>query len=213
MESKKTNIWRIILILIAIIFIALLISIFRKFMILSKLENLSKDALEKDNYYVQTYALKENSIEILKSYNKDSKYLSMLETMNKQTGEKGKLTVYSDNEDKISIIETQQEKIAILGDKTVGGKIGVNAYASYGQGVWSKLQLAITSDIGTENIGNKECYVINSVNGWKKWVNKETGLILRECNNGDVTDFNYEFDIVKDENIMKPDTSDCKIQN
>lgn len=44
------------------------------------------------------------------------------------------------------------------------------------------------------------------------WVEKDTGLIIREINGGIVAERFYEFDIVKDEDIIKPDISDCKIQ-
>lgn len=212
MKNKK-NIYKILLIFIVVVFIILFFSIFRKFIILSHLENISKDIAESDNYYVKTYALKENSIEIMKSYNKDAMYLSILETMDKNTDKQGKLTVYDDGKEKISIIEINKEKTAILGDKVVGGKIGINAYATYGKGFWSKLQLAILSNISTEYIGNKECYVVKSIYGWQNWIDKETGLIIRECTNGDITDFDYKFDVVQDEEITKPDMSDCVIQD
>ena len=48
--------------------------------------------------------------------------------------------------------------------------------------------------------------------GWKMWVDKENGTIVREINGGLVTERNYEFDSVKDEDIAKPDISDCEIQ-
>ena len=42
-------------------------------------------------------------------------------------------------------------------------------------------------------------------------IDKETGLTVREYTNGDISDFYYEFDVVEDSDIQKPDISDCKI--
>ena len=41
---------------------------------------------------------------------------------------------------------------------------------------------------------------------------KQTGIIVREINENSITDYNYKFDIVKDEDIINPDISDCKIR-
>ena len=213
MEKKKMKLWKKVLIVIGIIVIILLIAIIRKFVILSHLENISKSRINSNNYYVETYSLQGNCMQIAKSYNKENTYLTVLETISKNTGQKNQLTVYDNGAETISIIQTEQEKIALLGGPAVGGKISVNAYATYGQGFWSKFQLAMLSTITTEKINNKECYLVESVFGWKRWIDKETGLTVREYTNGDITDFYYEFDVVENSDIQKPDISDCKIVN
>ena len=211
MEKKKKKLWKKILIVIGIIFIILLIAVIRKFVILSHLENISKARINSNNYYVETYSLQGNCMQIAKSYNKENTYLTVLETISKNTGQENQLTVYDNAAETISIIQTDEEKIALLGGPAVGGKISVNAYATYGQGFWSKFQLAMLSKITTEKINNKECYLVESVFGWKRWIDKETGLTVREYTNGDITDFYYEFDVVEDSDIQKPDISDCEI--
>ncbi len=213
MEKKKMKFWKKILIVIGVIFIILLIAVIRKFMILSHLENISKSMINSNNYYVETYSLQENCMQIAKSYNKENTYLTVLETTSKNTGQENQLTVYDNGTETIRIIQTAEEKIALVGGTAVGGKISVNVYATYGQGFWSKFQLAMLSTITTEKINNKECYLVESVLGWKKWIDKETGLVIREYTNGDITDFYYEFDVVEDSDIQKPDISDCKIVN
>ena len=67
------------------------------------------------------------------------------------------------------------------------------------------------SRITTDNCNNTECYLIE-LDNLKMWVDKDSGLVLREINGSFVTERFYEFDIVKDEDIIKPDTSDCEIQ-
>ena len=213
MEKKKMKFWKKILIVIGVIFIILLIAVIRKFMILSHLENISKSMINSNNYYVETYSLQENCMQIAKSYNKENTYLTVLETTSKNTGQENQLTVYDNGTETIRIIQTAEEKIALVGGTAVGGKISVNVYATYGQGFWSKFQLAMLSTITTEKINNRDCYLVESVFGWKKWIDKETGLVIREYNNGDITDFYHEFDVVENSDIQKPDISDCKIVN
>ena len=213
MEKKKMKLWKKILIVIGVIFILLFIAILRNFMILSDLENISKDKMNSNNYYVETYSLQGNQIEIVKSHHKDNTYFTIRQVISKNDDSQRQLTVYSDGTETIGIIETEQEKIALLGNTVVGGKVSVNTYASYGQGFWSKFVFSVSSTISTEQINDKDCYLINSIFGLKKWIDKETGLIVREENNGDITDFSYEFGVVEDSDIQKPDISDCKIVN
>jgi len=47
---------------------------------------------------------------------------------------------------------------------------------------------------------------------YKIWVEKETGIIIRVMDIGYIINRNYTFDVVTDEDIIKPDISDCKIQ-
>ena len=66
--------------------------------------------------------------------------------------------------------------------------------------------------IKNETINNTDCYSIETLHGCKIWVEKQTGLIIRDINVDYITDYNYEFNNVKDENVVKPDISDCQIE-
>ena len=75
-----------------------------------------------------------------------------------------------------------------------------------------KIPLAFTARITTEKCNNKECYLIEVSKDYRIWVEKDTGIIVREINIDNITNRIYTFDEVKDEEIIKPDVSDCKIQ-
>lgn len=209
---KKTKLWKNVLIIIGIILIIVVLFVLRKFFILSNLEEISKNTLNYKNYYAELHTLQGDSVTIRKSYNKDSKYLTIAEFYGMNIEENKKITIYKNGEERIGKIQSGENKIAILNQDMVGGLIGINAYATYGMDFWAKLQLAITARITEEECLSKNCYLIESAHGWKMWVDKETGLIIREINGGIVTDYNYIFDYVTDEDIRKPDISDCKIQ-
>ena len=212
MEKSKMKIWKKFLIIFLIILLIFIIITLRKFIILANMEKVSKDIINSNNYYVELHSLQSYGVSISKSYNKDSRYLTIMETFDSNVPETRKLTIYNDEEGEIGIIQSGESKVAILDGSLVGGQIGINAFSTYGSGFWAKMQMALMSRITTEECSNKECYLIELSNGWKIWIDKESGLILREINGGYVTEFIYKFNTVKDSDIVKPDISDCKIQ-
>lgn len=215
MEEKiktKKHILRKVLLILLILLIIFLILTLRRFIIFNKIGNLAKDKVNSTNYYAEKVSIQGNTAEITKSYNKDSKYLTEHEFFETNIEEKRKITVYQDEKDQIGIIQSGETKIAIVNGTVLGGIVGVNTFQTYEMNIWYRLLLAATSRITSEQCNNKECYLIEPAKGWKIWIDKETGLIVRQINGSTVTDSYYEFDIVKDEDIIKPDISDCKIQ-
>ena len=74
-----------------------------------------------------------------------------------------------------------------------------------------KIQFVITSTITKEKYNDRDCYLIK-VDNSRTWVDKESGLVMRTMNGTWITERFYEFDVVKDEDIQKPDISDCRIR-
>ena len=101
-------------------------------------------------------------------------------------------------------------------NKNVIGGAQVTTYGMFGPDsgltVLQKIILSIISRISTEECNNKETFLVVMPDDWKMWVDKDNGTIVREINSGFVTERRYEFDIVKEEDIVKPDISDCEIQ-
>ena len=62
---------------------------------------------------------------------------------------------------------------------------------------------AITSRITTDECNNKECYKIET-NGLILWIDKDTGLINRQINGFGVAEIDYAFDVVNNNDIIKP---------
>jgi len=211
MENKKMKLWKKILIIVLIVSAILAIVIVRKFVIITNLVNESKEYVNKTNYFAVVQSLQNGTVNMVKSYNKDGNYLTTLRTYGKDIQDERGLIIYKKDSEEIGIIQSGEEKIAILEGTVVGGKINVVNIFSTLDNTIQQLQFAIMSRITTDNYGNIECYLIE-LDNWKMWVEKDTGLVIREINGGFVAERFYEFDIVKDEDIIKPDTSDCKIQ-
>lgn len=204
------RLWKKILIIVLILFAILAIFIVRKFIIITNLVNESKEYANKTNYFAVVQSLQNGNVNIIKSYNKDGNYLTTFRTYGKDIKDERGLIRYKKDSEEIGIIQSGQEKIAIL-DGSVLGEVNVVNIFSTLDNTMQQLQFAVMSRITTDNYGNIECYLIE-LDNWKMWVEKDTGLIIREINGGLVAERFYEFDIVKDEDIIKPDISDCKIQ-
>ena len=204
------KLWKKILIIVLILFAILAIFIVRKFIIITNLVNESKEYANKTNYFAVVQSLQNGNVNIIKSYNKDGNYLTTFRTYGKDIKDERGLIRYKKDSEEIGIIQSGQEKIAILDGSVLGEVNVVNIFSTF-DNTMQQLQFAVMSRITTDNYGNIECYLIE-LDNWKMWVEKDTGLIIREINGGLVAERFYEFDIVKDEDITKPDISDCKIQ-
>lgn len=204
------KLWKKILIIVLILFAILAIFIVRKFIIITNLVNESKEYANKTNYFAVVQSLQNGNVNIIKSYNKDGNYLTTFRTYGKDIKDERGLIRYKKDSEEIGIIQSGQEKIAILDGSVLGEVYVVNIFSTL-DNTMQQLQFAVMSRITTDNYGNIECYLIELEN-CKMWVEKDTGLIIREINGGLVSERFYEFDIVKDEDITKPDISDCKIQ-
>lgn len=215
MEKKKMKLWKKILIIVLLVFIVFVIHIIRNFVIISKLSNISAEYANKTNYIADVYSIQGNSINIAKAYNKDDKYLSSLEVKLNYTDEIRRLTIYRTEDDALGIIQSGETKIAILNDNVLGG-VQLSTFQMFGHesamNIFQKILFSAMTWITTEECRDKDCYYIEIQDEWKMWVDKDNGTILREINGSIITERTYEFGTVKDEDITKPDISDCQIQ-
>ena len=212
MENKKMKLWKKILLVVLAIFILYSIYVIRNFIILSNIVNVSKEYANKTNYIASLYSIQGDSVNISKSYNKDGKYLSLIQTKLNDINNSAKLTVYKSDNEGLAIIQTGDKKTAVLNNNVIGG-IQVFTFGSIvDDDILHKVVISAITRISTEECNNKDCYFIELSNKWKMWVDKENGTIVREINGGFVTERRYEFDVVKDTDITKPDISDCEIQ-
>jgi len=211
MEKKKMKLWKKILLLVLALLVAFAIFTLRKYIIITKLINASKDYEYKTNFTVDVYSMTKDTVTLTKIYNKDKNYLTTHKTYSNNITEIRNLTVYNKDNEKIGIIESGENKIALLNGNIVIGATGINTISEFDD-IKFKIPLAVTSKITEQECNGKECYLIELSKDYKIWVEKETGIIIREMDLMYITNRNYTFDVVKDEDIIKPDISDCKIQ-
>lgn len=211
MEKKKMKLWKKILLIVLALLVIFAIFTLRKYIIITNLINASKDYVVKTNYVSDVYCLTSDNVSLTKSYNKDGNYLNTHRTYSNNISDIRSLTVYNKDNEMIGIIQSGEDKIALLNGNMVGVTTSVNTISEFDD-IKLKIPLAFTSKITTEECNNKECYLIELSKDYKMWVEKETGIIVREMDLGYITNRNYTFDVVTDEDIKKPDISECKIQ-
>ncbi len=109
-------------------------------------------------------------------------------------------TSYINGNDKIAIVQREEEK-----EITDGFEVGNNLVkCAYNYWLYDNYLLkAITSRITTDECNNKECYKIET-NGLILWIDKDTGLINRQINGFGVAEIDYAFDVVNNNDIIKP---------
>jgi len=209
MEKKKMKLWKKILLVVLALLVVFAILTLRKYIIITKLINASKDYANKTNFMVNTYSLTNDSVVLTKSYYKDKNLFSETQTFSHNILEERKITAYNKDNEKIVIIQAGENKV-LLSNGDVA-PVYVNTISEFDD-IKFKIPLAFTAKIKKEECNNKECYLIELSKDYKIWVEKESGIIIREMDIGYITNRTYTFDIVKDEDIVKPDISDCKIQ-
>jgi len=211
MEKKKMKLWKKILLVVLALLIVFAIFILRKYIIINNLISASKNYIGKTNFRVDTYSLTNDTVTLTKILNKEDNFLSTHKTYSNNISEIRNLTVYNKDNEKIGIIESGEDKIALLNGNIAIGTTGINTISEFDD-IKFKIPLAFTSKITIEECNGKECYLIELSKDYKIWVEKETGIIVREMDLTYITNRTYTFDVVKDEDIIKPDISDCKIQ-
>lgn len=73
--------------------------------------------------------------------------------------------------------------------------------------IFQRLKFSVTSRITT----NDKYYIVE-LNNSISYINKQTGLIDKWVDNAIMSEVYYEFDVVTDSDIERPDISDCKIE-
>lgn len=209
MEKKKMKLWKKILLVVLALIVVFAIFTLRKYIIITKLINASKGYVSKTNFMVDSYSLSNDTASLTRTYYKDGNLYSEAQTFSHNILDERKITTYNKDNEKIVIIQAGEDKV-LLSNGNIA-PVYVNTINEYDD-IKFKIPLAITSKIKTEECNNKECYLIEISKDYKIWVEKETGIIIRVMDFTYITNRYYTFDIVKDENIVKPDTTDCNIQ-
>jgi hypothetical protein len=187
---------------VLVLIVIFVIIIARKFIIISKLVNVSKEYENKTNYIAITSSIQNNTISIKKSFNKDGNFLTETKMYGGTLDDVVTFTSYKYGNDEIGIIQKGDSKQ--IDDEAISKSNDTisSVYSLFGDKTSEIITKAINSRITTNDYNGKECYLIET-NGLTIWVDKDTGLVYRAIN-GDfgVTEFSYEFDTVN--NITKP---------
>lgn len=204
--NSKLKILKSILLIILLIYV---IVIGRRAIIMTSLSAKARQYLEKDNYHVKLYSYQGDTLVVTDSYQRSGDYLTIREWQNTKANRK--MILYKKGNDLLALTEFSGHKNKYDPNTIVGGDIYPVTYVS--DGFLSSLQYAFFIGLDSTYCNGKECYVIKGKN-YESYVDRETGLAVRriektrkesEVKNDMVVDYEYEFDVVDDDDIVKPD--------
>lgn len=207
--NKKLKILKYALLIIILIYV---IAVGRRTIIMSSLSGKATENQINDNYYVRLYSYQGDTLTITESYNKGEDYLTTLTKVVNGSNIQ-KITYYRKGEEQLFMTESEGKKYVLNTETMIGGYILPVTYVS--DGILANLQYALITGIDSTYCNGKECYVIKG-NSYERYIDKETGLAVRniEKSNREITrkndavvDYEYKFNIVKDSDIVKPDTT------
>ena len=207
--NKKLKILKYALLIIILIYV---IAVGRRTIIMSSLSGKATENQINDNYYVRLYSYQGDTLTITESYNKGEDYLTTLTKVVNGSNIQ-KMTYYKKGEEQLFMTEAEGKKYVLNSKTMIGGYILPVTYVS--DGILANLQYALITGIDSTYCNGKECYVIKG-NSYERYIDKETGLAVRniEKSNKEITrkndavvDYEYKFNIVKDSDIVKPDTT------
>lgn len=231
-----------ILIAFAIIILIVLVFYINKFIKINSIMQNANKSLKSQNYYVETQQiLYDGDVSVRNVYFKDGKYkqISKIYSNDKVIQENA---IYGQvgTDERIEIDETNKSVVISNGDVTKmlndEESIKLARFGEYERNsLIANMGKAFLMSINTDtyDIG-REYYVLRNqaeqAQRWEIWVDKETGLVLREINRdgsktfipgtnitkevNDVTiTYDYSFNTVTDEDVQVPDYSSYKVEN
>ena len=229
--NKKVTILKSILIIVIIVYTMF---IGRKMVILGNIQNNIEKYIEISNYHIKSYYYKNDAISVYDAYVKENiskeseYYIASLEKVEINSFHK---TKYSDGEKDNYYIETQGHKIATINREHSSNIINIKNDTKFSD-LKELLLLAFTSNITNEICNGIECYKIDfsimldkegNVTKYKtiQYIDKQTGLVIRYIDGNDnkqnefggIRDYQYEFNVVEDNDFVEPNIEEYEIEN
>lgn len=212
MEKKKMKLWKKILLVFIIIFVLFAIHTIRNYIILTKLVNNGKEIANSTNYYAEVTGIQDDkTVNMTKCYKNGNEYLTVV-GQDIYNQDKRKMEIYANEDEKFAVLSSEEGKI-LLKDNIVLEDIQPANISKHIYDKMFALQISAIAKIRKEKCHDKECYLVELDKNWKMWVEIDTGLIVREINGAETAERKYEFDVIKDGDIVKPDTTNCIVSN
>ena len=216
------KILKVVIILIIIALVAFSIHVIRNMIILNSLDEKVKE-LENNNNNIYGEIISNSSTvekQTVKMYFKDNVLKQEVETQTKDGKKVKMIQITYPNERKVFMYNNDNEKTA----QTYEGENNINnttIIMNYTECIAfsEKIVNSIVTNIKTEELDGKECYVIRGLHngnimyeaGTEKvivYIEKETGLPLKRVDIAKdkefVTTYEYKFGVVTDEDIKEP---------
>ncbi len=195
--NHKIRTLQAIIILILIIF---LIIIFRKYLILNHIENIAENT-NYNNYYEKIVETTEKVISRTDYYQNGDNFISIHTKINTDD-EVEKYVEYKLNDKEDYISEINGEKMRYEGKELIKP---LGQYQFLNKSFLGNIGLALVpGSLEEMTLYRKDCYLLK-VENYFNFIDKETGLTIKEINinNNSVINYEYEFNSVTDSKILE----------
>lgn len=236
----KTKIKSILIAIVILLVIAIIIFL-NNFLKINSIMSRAEKSLQSNNFYKETsQILSDNHTSITKEYYKDGKYKISWQVYS-DNGIETSIIEYAnvDSDERIYIYEKEKKAIIEKGDipKMLNSANNIKnvPFVTNRKDLLNKIGTTFIYSINTDTYDyGKEYYVLNNRseknNAWEIWIDKETGLPIKEFNRGgeksffpgtnvvreirdNIQEYKYDFDKVTNEDVKVPDLSNYTVEN
>lgn len=207
---SKKKILKIIGMILLIVIVIVLIHTIRNYIIISDLQGKVGKYLDSTNYYTKSIATENNGeIVTIEYYRKDTKEVVFMER--NLNGEISKISMYNNGERIDKFWDNKKGKTAQLNSAAMMSINIFNRLETTNK--WQTFLESMFASIKSTNYNGKDCYIIKnfmsltSSDGAKTYIEKDTGLFIKEIQREITTEKEYEFNNVDDSIFVEPDIS------
>lgn len=200
---------KIICIALLIIIILAIIHTARNYFIISKLQNSIKKFKYYNNYHSRTISTLGEGIPLeVNYYKKDNKSLQII---TRQNGNSLYISKRYDNGDDIkTYIEVGENRAVYINNPEPILYDNITNHLETDT-IFQKLFNSLVAKISTADISQKECYMI-TVPQNVLYIEKSTGLLIKNLVQEQYVNFEYEFNNVDDSIFIEPNINEYEIQ-
>lgn len=203
---KKFNIkFKLLKNILLVIIVLFVIVTGRKMFILTSMSN-KASKIEQDNYYLKVTSYSPEGTNNIEYYVKDGEFLGKLVTYNLKNDNVYKIVDYTTEEESIRLLDSKESGYnGFVMDSSNEVMLPISFTS---KNVLVNLCIALTTSIDRVKIDEKDCYIIKDGNT-QKFIEIDTGLAIKmfDIQNNRTADYHYEYGVVKDSDIVRPDTT------
>ena len=200
--KKFLKIFGTILLVLIVLFI---INTLRNYIIISKLQNRIGEYVSSTNYHVRsTSIISEGGVHLnIDFYKKDDRTLQVLQRQKEDTVT---LRRYGKGKEINTYIETEENKQMYTESNSIFLYDNISNHLETTE-LYEKLLRSALSIIYSSKVNEKSCYALIFFNT-RLYVEKDTGLLVREVMPQQDFNYEYEFNNVEDSIFVEPDISE-----
>ena len=214
---KMKKILMVLGIIIAVLVIIALIHTIRNYMIITDLQNKISQYADSVNYYTKSIATVKDGTITMEYYRKDNNQVVFLER--NLNGTINKVAMYNNGEKTDTFTQTPDTKIAQLNSGTIMS-IGIYNHLET-ENNWQTFLGSMFASVKSTNYNGKDCYIIKgfmsstslTFEGAETYIEKDTGLFIKDIEGETITEKEYEFDNVDDSIFVEPDISQYTLKS